>query len=54
MVFRISAGEQLRCCAVKGAGDIEISASDLQAGIYLYTLIADNVPVAAKRMILTE
>ncbi|MDR0618536.1 MAG: tail fiber domain-containing protein [Bacteroidales bacterium] len=50
-------GKQLRCFVlntVKGASSIEVRASDLQAGIYLYTLIVDNAPVATKRMILTE
>jgi hypothetical protein len=50
-------GKQLRCLILntsKGASSVEIRASDLQAGIYLYTLIVDNMPLDTKRMILTE
>jgi hypothetical protein len=50
-------GKQLRCFALntaKGASSIEVRASDLNAGIYLYTLIVDNMPIDTKRMILTE
>jgi hypothetical protein len=50
-------GKQLRCFnlnATKGASSIEVRASDLPAGIYLYTLIVDNMPIDTKRMILTE
>jgi uncharacterized coiled-coil protein SlyX len=50
-------GKQLRCFnlnTTKGASSIEVRASDLNAGIYLYTLIVDNMPIDTKRMILTE
>jgi hypothetical protein len=50
-------GKQLRCFVLntaKGMSGIEIRASDLNAGIYLYTLIVDNMPVDTKRMLLTE
>ncbi len=35
-------------------GSIEIKGSDLKAGMYLYTLIADGKEVDTKRMILTQ
>jgi hypothetical protein len=38
----------------KGASSVEVRASDLTAGTYLYTLIVDNMPIDTKRMILTE
>ncbi|MDR1973423.1 MAG: tail fiber domain-containing protein [Bacteroidales bacterium] len=50
-------GNQLRCFVlntVRGTSSIEINASDLHAGIYLYSLIVDNKLIATKRMILTE
>jgi hypothetical protein len=50
-------GKQLRCFVLntaKGTSSIEVRASDLTAGIYLYTLIVDNMPIDTKRMILTE
>jgi hypothetical protein len=50
-------GKQLRCFVLntsKGASSVEVRASDLTAGTYLYTLIVDNMPIDTKRMILTE
>lgn len=38
----------------KGEGSVTIEGSDLQAGMYLYTLIVDGVEVDTKRMILTN
>ena len=38
----------------KGYGMITINGSDLQAGMYLYTLIVDGMEVDTKRMILTK
>ena len=38
----------------KGKGNIIINGSELRAGMYLYTLIADGKDVDTKRMILTE
>ena len=38
----------------KGNGMITINGSDLQAGMYLYTLIVDGKEVDTKRMILTQ
>ncbi|MDR1974974.1 MAG: T9SS type A sorting domain-containing protein [Bacteroidales bacterium] len=47
-------GTQLKCFNLDKSGSVEIRASSLKAGIYLYTLIVDNSPVDTKRMILTE
>lgn len=38
----------------KGYGSITIKGSELNAGMYLYTLIVDGKEVDTKRMILTE
>lgn len=38
----------------KGNGNVIINASELQPGMYLYTLIADGKEIDTKRMILTE
>jgi len=38
----------------KGAGNIIIQASELQAGMYMYTLLVNNTIVDSKRMILTK
>jgi hypothetical protein len=38
----------------KGNGSIQINASELQAGIYFYTLIIDGKEIDTKKMILTE
>ncbi len=40
--------------AQKGMGSVNINASELRPGMYLYTLIADGKEIATKRMILTE
>jgi len=40
--------------ANSGKGIITIKGSELQAGMYLYSLIADGVEIDTKRMILTE
>ncbi|MDY6288871.1 MAG: T9SS type A sorting domain-containing protein [Bacteroidales bacterium] len=37
-----------------GHGSVEVSASSLVAGMYLYTLVVDNQIIDSKRMILTE
>ena len=49
-------GIQLKSYAIKqsGHGYITINGSELKAGMYIYTLIADNKEVGTKRMILTE
>jgi hypothetical protein len=39
---------------IKGPGNIVIHGSELKAGMYFYTLIADNSIIDTKRMILTE
>ncbi len=50
-------GKQLQCHelpANKGENKIEVRASSLQAGMYLYSLLVDGRLVDTKRMILTE
>ncbi|MDR2511330.1 MAG: tail fiber domain-containing protein [Bacteroidales bacterium] len=50
-------GKQLQCYnlpATKGENSIEIRASSLQSGMYIYSLIAGDNLIASKRMILTE
>jgi DNA-binding transcriptional MerR regulator len=49
-------GKQLKQIRLteRGSGSQTISASEFQAGIYLYALIADGQEVDVKRMILTE
>lgn len=51
------AGKQLQCRelpAAQGTNTIEVRASSLQAGMYLYSLIVGNQLVDTKRMVLTE
>ena len=38
----------------RGEGVVQIQGAELSAGMYIYTLIADNKVVDTKRMILTE
>lgn len=38
----------------KGEGSISINASELNAGMYNYTLVVDGVEISSKRMILTD
>jgi len=38
----------------KGVGNIIIQGSELQAGMYMYTLLVNNTIVDSKRMILTK
>jgi hypothetical protein len=50
-------GKQLQCHelpATKGENSIEIRASSLQSGMYLYSLIVDGRLIDTKRMVLTE
>jgi hypothetical protein len=50
-------GKQLQCYnlqATRGENSIEVRASSLQSGMYLYSLIVDDKLVSTKRMILTE
>ncbi len=49
-------GKQIKNIPVadRGEGTIQIQGSELSAGMYIYTLIADNKVVDTKRMILTE
>ncbi|MDR3339504.1 MAG: T9SS type A sorting domain-containing protein [Candidatus Symbiothrix sp.] len=47
-------GRQLKKLPANKSGSIEIKGSDLQAGMYLYTLVVDGKQVDTKRMILTK
>jgi len=49
-------GKQIKSLPVaeRGEGMVQIQGSELSAGMYIYTLIADNNVVGSKRMILTE
>jgi len=38
----------------RGAGNVNINGNELNAGMYLYTLIADGKEVDTKKMILTK
>ena len=40
--------------ATKGIGNITIQASELSAGMYMYTLLVNNIIVDTKKMILTK
>jgi hypothetical protein len=39
---------------MRGAGSIIIQAQELQAGMYMYTLLVNNAIVDTKKMILTK
>jgi len=45
---------ELESIAAKGKQNIVIKDSELQAGIYLYSLIADGKEIDTKRTILTD
>ena len=49
-------GTQLKSIPLnqKGNGSITINGSELKAGMYMYTLIADGQVIDTKRMILTD
>jgi hypothetical protein len=50
-------GKQLQCYnlpATKGESSIEVCASSLQSGMYLYSLIVGDKLISTKRMVLTE
>jgi hypothetical protein len=49
-------GTQLKgySIAQRGSGNIGIHAAELNAGIYLYSLIADGIVIDTKRMVLTN
>lgn len=55
LVFNMN-GQQLRSFEnlSAGEGSISLQASDLEAGMYLYSLIVDGKEVATRRMILTR
>ena len=49
-------GRQVKSVYISDRGDSELSilANELAAGMYLYSLVADGVEIATKKMILTE
>ena len=49
-------GKQMKSLPItqRGEGAVQIQGSELNAGMYIYTLIADNKVVSTKRMILTD
>lgn len=49
-------GQQLHCIKLseREFGTVTFQANNLQAGIYLYSLIVDGKEAACKRMVLTE
>ncbi len=49
-------GTQLKCIALSltGYGNITINGSELKAGMYMYSLIADGQLIDTKRMVLTD
>jgi hypothetical protein len=49
-------GLQLKCFNLTGAGEgtVQVQASDLKAGMYLYSLLVNNQIIDTKRMVLTE
>ena len=49
-------GSQIKTIAVAGRGktSITIYGNELQAGMYIYSLIIDGILVGSKQMILTE
>ncbi len=50
------AGKQLQAIDLKerGSSSVNIKGNELEAGMYIYTLVADGKEVASKRMILTD
>ena len=55
MIYNLE-GKQMKSIQVASRGDVtvKISASELAAGMYLYSLIADGKVVDTKRMVLTK
>ena len=49
-------GVEIKSYAItsKGIGNIFIQGSELQAGMYMYTLLVNNMIVDTKRMVLTK
>ena len=47
-------GNLLKKIPASHSGLVEIKGNNLNAGMYIYTLIADGQPVDTKRMILTK
>ena len=55
MIFNLE-GKQVKNIQVTNRGDVtvKVSANELAAGMYLYSLIADGKVVDTKRMVLTK
>ncbi|TAE07894.1 MAG: T9SS C-terminal target domain-containing protein [Bacteroidetes bacterium] len=55
MIYNLQ-GEQLKSYNLNGRGDdkVEISASELKTGMYIYTLIVDGEIVDSKKMVITN
>jgi len=49
-------GKQLKAMDItsRGAGSSIIEANEFSAGLYIYTLVADGIEVASKRMVLSR
>ena len=49
-------GKQLKCIPAQGRGEsqVTLTANDLNAGMYLYALVADGTLIDSKQMILTK
>lgn len=49
-------GTQLKCVKIHqtGYGNITIDGNELNAGMYMYAMIADGKAIDTKQMILTE
>lgn len=54
MIFDMNGTHKLTIEANVLEGQISVNAKDLSPGIYIYSLIADKIEVASKRMIITE
>lgn len=50
------AGKQLKSFEIgqRGSGEVIISSGELEAGLYMYSLVADGQLIGTKQMILTE
>jgi hypothetical protein len=54
VVYDLTGKELLRYSLKPGNGNIKISSGQLSNGMYLYTLVVDNVEVDTKKMIIAE
>lgn len=54
MIFDMN-GKKIKSIAVQGAeGSVSVSASEMAAGLYLYSLIIDGREIATKRMVVNK